>query len=163
MDGLVQDVYCQGILGLIWNQDMPEAQTNVARKLLRALFISLCVVDFVLGVWLLFFPYHFLNLFQLPAVGEILFVRESGSYMLLACFLYALSFANPEKNIAACQATVLYRGGGCLIEYAAVFCWLAPGPFRYTFAFCAVCDTFIAIATAFLLRRIGLPWNPLTH
>jgi len=172
VDGIVFPLYCrEGFELQARNADMSQQENALdvsqpsvlARKLLRALFASLCAIDFILGVWLLFFPYHFLVFFRLPTVGETLFVRESGSYMLIACFLYALSFANPAKNIAACQTTILYRGGGSLIEYAAVFFWLAPGPFRTVFAICAVGDTFIAIATAVLLRKIGLPWNPLTR
>ena len=132
---------------------------HTARRRLRFILALLFLSELPVAIYLLFFPYHFQQTFNLTAGGEPFFIREVGNFLLFATYFQYIAFRNPEKNLLAVQFTFILRVLAGMLEFAEVtFLLKSYNLFYFSLLFFCITNLFFAYLIVRYLRQMNLKW-----
>lgn len=132
---------------------------NTARRRLRFILALLFLSELPVAIYLLFFPYHFQQVFDLTVGSEPFFIREIGNFLLFATYFQFIAFRNPERNLLAVQFTLVLRVLAGMLEFVEVnFILKSYNLFYFSLLFFCVSNFLLAYLIIHYLRRMKLKW-----
>lgn len=132
---------------------------NRARKRLRIILSLLFLSELPVSLYLLFFPYHFQNIFNFPAGSEPFFIREVGNFLIFATYMQYIAYRNPEKNLLAVQLTIILRLLAGMLEFVEInFILTSYNMFSFALLFFCVTNFLFAFLIIRYLKQINLKW-----
>ena len=132
---------------------------NSARRKLRILLALLFISELPVAMYLLFFPYHFQSVFNLPSGPEPFFVREVGNFLIFAAYFQYIAFRNPEKNLQAVQLTIVLRLLAGMLELWEITMLLSTHDmFYFALLFFCVTNFLFAGLIGRYLKQMNLKW-----
>ena len=132
---------------------------NSARRKLRIVLAMLFLSELPVAMYLLFFPYHFQRVFNLPSGPEPFFVREVGNFLIFAAYFQYIAFRNPEKNLQAVQLTIILRLLAGTLELWEITMLLSAYYMVYfSLLFYCVTNFLFAFLIGRYLKQMNLKW-----
>lgn len=132
---------------------------NTARRRLRFILALLFLSELPVAIYLLFFPYHFQQIFNFTVGADPFFIREVGNFLVFATYFQYTAFRNPEKNLQAVQFTIVLRVLAGMLEFVEVnFILKSYNLFYFSLLFFCITNFLFAYLIVRYLKQMNLKW-----